>query len=295
MLAAILIPCSVLAKDGRVSVSAPSSAARGEYIEVTVSADAGSDGIGTFQSKLSYDTALLEYVSGGGNSAQISGGSGAIAYTGNADERAVSFVLRFRTKGTGTAKINISYYLSGFNSGKTLVDSRKTLSVNIADAPVESPLPSEDVLDAMYFTVGDVIYKIMEYPPEHTAGLIISSGVYNSVTVPTAYFAGNTEKAYFFAENAAYPDTSQTLLYDIQTGTFAAYIPVSFYGTYLVTEWERPIPGYPEEAASPLSETMNHSAGEDFILVRAISPSGTEGYYFYDTREGTFQRAITEE
>ena len=92
------------AAGGSISISEPSVTV-GDTVTVTVTAASDSD-IAMFKAILTYDTSLLEYVSGSGDGT-VSGGAGSVelAYYSTASTNEVSYSLNFKAKATGDAKI----------------------------------------------------------------------------------------------------------------------------------------------------------------------------------------------
>lgn len=97
------------AASGKISYSDPTVTV-GDNVTVAMSVS-GDVGMGTFDATLTYDSSLLEYVSGSGPSgSMVNGGGGSIyiAWSDTSQPTSLSFSLTFKTKGTGTAKINTS-------------------------------------------------------------------------------------------------------------------------------------------------------------------------------------------
>lgn len=96
------------AASGRISFSDPTVTV-GDTVTISVSATSDA-GIGSMDATLSYNTSLLEYISGSGDGA-VSGGSGSVSlsyYSAQGPTR-VSFSLKFKAKAAGTAVVNATY------------------------------------------------------------------------------------------------------------------------------------------------------------------------------------------
>lgn len=98
------------AASGKIAYSDPTVTV-GNNVSVTMTVS-GDTGLGTLDATLTYDTSLLEFVSGSGPSgSMISGGSGSIiiAWSDTSQPTSITCTLTFKTKNSGTAKINTSY------------------------------------------------------------------------------------------------------------------------------------------------------------------------------------------
>ena len=134
-----------------VSVSSVGSCYVGREFNVSIALNAGAD-IGSWDMTLTYDSRLVEYLSGAN-----SGGAGAVRFVDNnstAGQTSRQFTARFKAKAIGKVTFQLTVNkLINFNDFSPIAVSGGSCSVTIATPPEAS---SVNTLSALLVSPGDL-------------------------------------------------------------------------------------------------------------------------------------------
>lgn len=286
------------AADGTLMLSDPQGNV-GEEIALTMRIDGGGQPIGDVSATLTYDAAMLEFVSG----TSIEGGDGTLhlSASGTGAENEMVFNLLFRGLAEGTSKIQVTESTAYLFSDETLnlAAGESTITIGAGDGTTGSSEPTERVLGQESIEIGGQYYAIYE----NFTDALIPMGF----TRTTAQYAGTEHsaiqqdasgKVIFFMVSgdsdpimAVYNESDSTFIraerVDVSEGFYililasgdSSSLPEEFYETTLSLH----------DVNFPAWQNMDSM---DFYLVYALSSSGTEGFYQYDTVDMTYQRFV---
>lgn len=145
LLALLIIPISVNAASGTVSVSGSSTAVEGNRLTVTVNLSS-STAMGSWQMDLNYDRNYLELLS----SSAEAGGTTMAGYSASGT-RSKSYTFTFRAKKSGTTRVSVSSYLAYSYSDISdikLTSSAKTIKI-ITQKALESSYSKDNNLKSL--------------------------------------------------------------------------------------------------------------------------------------------------
>lgn len=301
MIAAV---CSILlfpvmtgyAADGTLMLSDPEGNV-GEDIALTVRIDGGGQPIGDVNATLTYDAAMLEFVSG----TSIEGGGGTLnlSASGTGAETEMVFNLLFRGLAEGTSTIQVTESTAYLFSDEilNLTAGESTITIGAGDGTTGSSEPTERVTGQESIEIDGQYYAIYE----NFTDALIPMGF----TRTTAQYAGTEHSAirqdasgkviFFMVSGDSDPIM---VVYNESDSTFirAERVDVSegFYILVLASGDSSSLPEEFYETTLTLHD-VNFPAWQnmdamDFYLVYALSSGGTEGFYQYDTVDMTYQR-----
>lgn len=271
------------AADGIMQIS-DTSGAVGDTIDVVIKVDAGGDALGDCEATLAYDQTMLEFVEG--TSAEKSEEGIFLAQYGTGTETEFIFNLQFRILEEGKSDLTLTGSTAYLYSDEVLnlhaaggmISSEKMVAGEPVDINGTSYYFYDDFSEALVlegFTKSTFDYE------GYTHNVIIQD------------LTGRVA-AYFVKE-----DNNPTLMiYDESTSSFVQAEMVSISNNYyLIVLGNASGSGVPDEYAEttieingtvlPAWQNMNET---DYFLVYALSSEGFEGFYQYDSREGTYQR-----
>ena len=288
------------AADGTLMLSDPTGSV-GAEIPVTVRIDAGGQPIGDANVTLSYDPAMLEFVSG--TNAQGGEGTVTLAASGTGTETELAFELTFKGVAEGTAAIQVTESTAYLFSDETLnlTAGEAAVTIGPGDGTAAASESTERVLGTESIEIGGMYYNIYE----NFSDALIPAGFSRS----TVQYAG--------AEHAAIrQDTSGKVflfmisgdgdpimvLYNESDSTFVLAervdVSESFYILILASGDGSTLPEAFVETSLSLHD-MSFPAWQnmdsmEFYLMYALSSSGVEGFYQYDSIDGTYQRYVAQ-
>ena len=305
MIAAVcsMMLCPVLtgyAADGTLMLSDPTGSV-GAEIPVTVRIDAGGQPIGDANVTLSYDPAMLEFVSG--TNAQGGEGTVMLSGAGTGTETELAFELSFKGLAEGTAAIQVTESTAYLFSDETLNLSAGEAAVTIepGDGTAGSSEPTERVLGQESIDIGGVYYNIYEnftdalIPAGFTRSTVQYAGAEHS-----AVRQDSSGKVFLFMISGE--SDPIMVLYNESDSTFmrAERVDVSenFYIFILSSGDGSTLPEQFVETSLSLRD-MSYPAWQnmdsmEFYLIYALSSTGVEGFYQYDSVDGTYQRYMAQ-
>lgn len=271
------------AADGIIQIS-DASGAVGDNIDVAIKVDAGGDALGDCEAALAYDQAMLEFVEG--TFAEKSDEGIFLAQYGTGTETEFIFNLQFRILEEGKSDLTLT-------GSTAYLYSDEVLNLHATGGMISS----EKIVGGEPVDINGTSYYFYD---DFSEALVL-----NGFTKSTFDYEGYTHNviiqdltgrvaAYFVKE-----DNNPTLmLYDESTSSFVPAEMVSISNNYyLIVLGNVSGSGVPDEYAEttieingtvlPAWQNMNET---DYFLVYALSSEGFEGFYQYDSREGTYQR-----
>lgn len=303
MIAAV---CSILlfpvmtgyAADGTLMLSDPTGSVGGE-IAMTMRIDGGGQPIGDVTATLTYDPAMLEFVSG----TSIEGGNGTLTLSasGTGAEPEMVFNLLFRGLAEGTSTVQVTESTAYLFSDEVLnlAAGQSTVTVGAGDGTAAPADSAERITGQESIEIGGQYYAIYE----NFTDALIPAGF----TRTTAQYAGTEHSAiqqdasgkviFFMVSGDSDPIMA---LYNESDSTFirAERVDVSesFYILVLSSGDGSSLPEEFYETTLSLHD-VNFPAWQnmdsmDFYLVYALSSGGTEGFYQYDLVDSTYQRYV---
>ena len=286
------------AAEGTLMLSDPEGMVGGE-IPVTVRIDGGGQPIGDVNVTLSYDTALLEFISG----TSVEGGEGTLTLTrsGTGAETEMVFEMLFRGLAEGTAAIRVTDSTAYLFSDETLNLTAGESAVTIgpddgtggaapSGEPTERILGQEsieingayyenfsDALIPAGFTRSTVQYAGVEHSAirQDSSGkvmLFMISGEEDPITV----LYNESDSTFIRAERV---DVSESFYIYVLSSADGSGLPEAFYETSLALHGVN----------FPAWQNME---ANDFYLIYALSSGGVEGFYQYDQVDTTYQRYV---
>ncbi len=144
-----LLSTNVFAASASFSLSAPGSVTLGSQVKVTVKLSS-SENIGSWRFSVSYDPAILEYVSGAD-----SGGGGAVSFADSSDgTKSLSKTITFRTKKIGTVSVSVgSAQVVSFDSASNMTVNSPSRKISVVAPP---NLSGENHLSALSVSSGEL-------------------------------------------------------------------------------------------------------------------------------------------
>lgn len=286
------------AADGTLMLSDPEGSV-GSEISLTVKVDGGGQPIGDVSATLSYDPAMLEFMSG----TNAEGGDGTVhlSISGTGAETELVFNLLFRgvAEGTSTVRVTESTAYLFSDEALNLTAGESTVTIGAGDGTNHSSEPTERVTGQESIEIDGQYYAIYE----NFTDALIPAGF----TRTTAQYAGTEH-------SAIQQDSSGTVIFLMVSGDsdpiMAVYnesdstfiraervdVSESFYILLLASGDGSSLPTEFVETTLSLHD-VNFPAWQnmdsmDFYLVYALSSGGTEGFYQYDQVDSTYQRYV---
>ena len=300
----LLIPSPALAGSAELNLSADfEHAEAGDTVSVHV-VFSSRQALDAVSAAIIYDSSRLKYISGGGNDAQISGGTGVLYATGGEFTDSFEYTFTFLAYKEGTAYFRLrDCEAISYVSKKNILGStteRVVIVVGKSSGEPDEPMPSfsppsdisgqpssavpsagNDVNDNATITLSGVEYIVDT--GDSLSGLMKSSVcVVDGVSYPS--WQGSSEYILLSMEG-------RRLLYDTVS---QKNLPLLLFSQETVL-----VPASPQSPPALKSVTLTINGcetkayitdDEDFFLVYCTGVSGN-AWYYYDSTECTFQRA----
>lgn len=283
------------AAEGTLQFSDPSGKV-GEEIGITVKIEGGGLPVGDGNVTVSYDTGMLEFVSG----TNASGGDGTVTLSasGTGAETELRFELVFKALAEGETSLSATSATAYLYSDETLNLQLGTSTVKIepGDGTAVSSGSEERKVGEANIEIAGTMYGIYE---NFTDALIPEGFSKTTITY-------NGEE-----HNAIRQDASGKTIVFLITGTNDPVLAVyGEDGQFVVTEQisqgedfylfvlgegdGSKLPENFQETTIEINGTSfpawQNMESQDYFLMYALSSSGQESYYQYDSVEGTYQR-----
>lgn len=291
-----MIPAVAHAASGELRFSDPTTTV-GAYVEVTakLSADYMVD---SADATLTYDTEYLRFVSGEGATEN----NGTIELTGTGDGSAteISWTLEFQALAEGDTKIEIDTVSAVDTDGDSIsvTEGSSTVSIGPGDPSlIETGAvgTGEEVdVDGTVYTIATEISELLI-----PTGFTLTEVVYNGTTYPAVTQMSSGLTAMYLV-NAA--EEGDFFTYDSETSTFGPFcqilISAERYIILLPEGSEEPLPDYLQQTTMTIDEKQfvawQNVQDVEYYVIYALNADGVEGYYQYDTVDGTYQRYVPE-
>lgn len=285
----------VYAADGGVHFSDPTTQV-GETVEVECNINSTVGNLASIEVDLAYDTESLTYQSG--DEGVTDNGDGTLSYTGTGGSSEETFKVEFQAAKEGTSVVNIESVTATSEDGSVLEMTRGTSTVTIeegdpskvSDTPVSNN-PDVDV------DVNGVTYKLSDnfsdedIPAGFTETKVEYEGAprrmvtQESSGIVLGYLTSGEDNGEFFvyhSDNATFMPFEQVIISDLTSivllsGDESVSMPEQYQTATLTlngndfTVWQ-------------------DTTKDGYYVVNAINSEGKEGYYQYDSVEGTYQR-----
>lgn len=270
------------AADGTMQIS-DSQAAVGEIANVTVTVETGGLEIGDCEVTLTYDTSMLEFVDGTDTTLNEDG-SLFLAQYGTGTETMFTFDLQFKVLAEGDSTLTMEEFTAYLFSDERLYLEATGGTISSATV-VGNPIDIDGVSYTFYDSFSDSM--ILD---GFSKGTFDYDGYTHNVLVQNV----SGRIAAYLTNDAG----EQVLaVYDDSTASFqiteVTYITMDAY-LLLLDNDEVQIPeGFAEttlELNGAVFTAWQNMNDTDYFLVYALSSAGNEGFYQYDSTEGTYQR-----
>lgn len=271
----------------------PEKINKGDTFTVTVAFKSNGEAIDALQASLKYDADKMEYITGGGNAAELSNGSGGISDNGSETENTMLYNLRFRALKTGKANFAVTgSEVIGFVSGTKL--GSPSLNKTIEILKTQNPEQTDEINDPLEITLeGKRFYIIRDL-----ANLDLPSGFeteetsYNGAKIEAAFEPVSGLTLFYLMDESS---DGSFYIFDSPTNSIYPYINVTVDTAYQVLTLDTVPKGYKLSTAKIGGQTVPacvpEKEGSYLYLLYALNSSGAKGFYFYDTADGTMQRA----
>lgn len=287
------------AADGALEFSDPTGKV-GEEIEVKVKISTGGAAIGDGDVTVTYDQTKLEYVSG----TNVTGGDGTLDLfaTGDGTVSELNYVIVFKALEEGTATLAASGYTAYLYNNETLnlTQGTSTVTIEAGDGTAEesesgtgtttvSGEADIEINGTKYASYNDFSDALI---PEGCSRTTLS---YNGSDRTVIQMDATGQYIFYLVTGENDPVMA---LYNESDGTFALTEMVSVSDTgYVLLLGTNDGTGLPSQfRKTELSvggltfPAWENSEDGDFYLIYALNSSGNEGFYQYDTQDGTYQR-----
>lgn len=292
----VYYPGIIYANNAELIITAsPKVVHQGDILTINVTFSS-KEAIGPLTAGLAYNNTLLDYKSGGGNSVQLSNGTGGISDNGSQNTKKLSYTFNFLAKKTGKASFQITdSEVVSYNSGVLLGNPTDTISINIGKPEEEkteipSDLPENN--EPIELSINGKTMYLSKVLPEIKLpqDFELSTLTYEGRAVEGAINT-STGMLLLYVMNSS--DKGSWYIYD-STGLLYPYITIQVNEAYTWLPMDIEPVGYQPtviqvegQETTVLKPNRNF---QGFYLVKAINEQDIASYYFYDEVEGTMQR-----
>lgn len=276
LMAFVISHTAYAASSATFGVTVPStSVGIGDTVEITVQLSPGKENISDYSYTINYDPALLEAVSGGTVEDE-----GSISYSGSSgSEESMTATFTFTALASGTASIETRAVEVISTSGESIDMTPAYNSINISDAVStysQADTSSESETETETGNITTVITSDTEQietvtlsqdtadePPAVDAANNSDSGFEDSTQAVSDYVVSlhSSNNTYYILNKPASVDTP------------SSYLPVK------IKINDTDVKAYMK------------GTGSSTVLLYAADENGNQGWYFFNTDEGTFMNA----
>ena len=297
----LCISFKTFAAEGTLQFSDPSAAA-GEKVTVKAKVITGGSAIGDVDITVTYDTSVLEFISG--TNATGSDGTLHLSSKGDGSSDTAEFLMEFTALKEGSTKIQPTDYTAYLYSDESL-----NLSTGDSTVTIEGGTPvgkdEEDKtsrnsnsggvkveIDGKSYTINEN-FSEAAIPKGFTEAELELDGkatkvMYQETSGQYLYYLEDSEgKSDYFLYSTDDGSFSQTEVIDVN----------SDLSIYLMDHEDKE--GLPSEYHETTTDiggkvftAWNNVSDKDYYLIYALSSDGKEGYYQYDSLEKTYQRYV---
>lgn len=279
LMAFVISHTAYAASSATFGVTVPStSVGIGDTVEITVQLSPGKENISDYSYTINYDPALLEAVSGGTVEDE-----GSISYSGSSgSEESMTATFTFTALASGTASIETRAVEVISTSGESIDMTPAYNSINISDAvstSSQADTSSESETETDETETGNIT-TVITSDTEQIETVTLSQDTANE---PPAVDAANNS-------DSGFEDSTQTV---------SDYV-VSLHSsnnTYYILN--KPASVDTPSSYLPVKIKINDTdvkaymkgTGSSTVLLYAADENGNQGWYFFNTDEGTFMNA----
>ena len=304
MITTLLVVCMVFGITGIIAhatsaelrFSDPSTTV-GAEVEVTARFTA-TDSIQSMEATLTYDTAMLRFVSG--DKAAGSGGQIMLSGAGDGTAKEITFSMTFQALAEGSTVIQVasSAGTDTYQQNIDVVNGSSTVTIGPGDPSLIVPEQTEVVevmVDGVPYTLSEE-FTDLDIPEGFELSEMTLDGVDCKVV---KQMTSSTILAYLKPSDGGDPDF---YLYNPDDESFAPFEQVSISsGRHLIFLDDVEDIAVPEEFVDttmnvagsgkvfPAWQNINHP---EFYLIYGLNSDGTKNLYLYDTVDGSYQRYI---
>lgn len=279
LMAFVISHTAYAASSATFGVTVPStSVGIGDTVEITVQLSPGKENISDYSYTINYDPALLEAVSGGTVEDE-----GSISYSGSSgSEESMTATFTFTALASGTASIETRAVEVISTSGESIDMTPAYNSINISDAvstSSQADTSSESETETDETETGNIT-TVITSDTEQIETVTLSQ---DTADEPPAVDAANNS-------DSGFEDSTQTV---------SDYV-VSLHSsnnTYYILN--KPASVDTPSSYLPVKIKINDTdvkaymkgTGSSTVLLYAADENGNQGWYFFNTDEGTFMNA----
>ena len=279
LMAFVISHTAYAASSATFGVTVPStSVGIGDTVEITVQLSPGKENISDYSYTINYDPALLEAVNGGTVEDE-----GSISYSGSSgSEESMTATFTFTALASGTASIETRAVEVISTSGESIDMTPAYNSINISDAVStysQADTSSESETETDETETGNIT-TVSTSDTEQTETVTLSQ---DTADEPPAVDAANNS-------DSGFEDSTQTV---------SDYV-VSLHSsnnTYYILN--KPASVDTPSSYLPVKIKINDTdvkaymkgTGSSTVLLYAADENGNQGWYFFNTDEGTFMNA----
>lgn len=279
LMAFVISHTAYAASSATFGVTVPStSVGIGDTVEITVQLSPGKENISDYSYTINYDPALLEAVNGGTVEDE-----GSISYSGSSgSEESMTATFTFTALASGTASIETRAVEVISTSGESIDMTPAYNSINISDAVStysQADTSSESETETDETETGNIT-TVITSDTEQTETVTLSQ---DTADEPPAVDAANSS-------DSGFKDSTQTV---------SDYV-VSLHSsnnTYYILN--KPASVDTPSSYLPVRIKLNDTdvkaymkgTGSSTVLLYAADENGNQGWYFFNTDEGTFMNA----
>ena len=279
LMAFVISHTAYAASSATFGVTVPStSVGIGDTVEITVQLSPGKENISDYSYTINYDPALLEAVNGGTVEDE-----GSISYSGSSgSEESMTATFTFTALASGTASIETRAVEVISTSGESIDMTPAYNSINISDAVStysQADTSSESETETDETETGNIT-TVITSDTEQTETVTLSQ---DTADEPPAVDAANNSDSGFEDSTQAVSDyvvslhSSNNTYYILNkpasVDTPSSYLPVK------IKINDTDVKAYMK------------GTGSSTVLLYAADENGNQGWYFFNTDEGTFMNA----
>lgn len=279
LMAFVISHTAYAASSATFGVTVPSTGVGiGDTVEITVQLSPGKENISNYSYTINYDPALLEAVSGGTVEDE-----GSISYSGSSgSEESMTATFTFTALASGTASIETRAVEVISTSGESIDMTPAYNSINISDAVStysQADTSSESETETDETETGNIT-TVSTSDTEQTETVTLSQ---DTADEPPAVDAANNSDSGFEDSTQAVSDyvvslhSSNNTYYILNkpasVDTPSSYLPVK------IKINDTDVKAYMK------------GTGSSTVLLYAADENGNQGWYFFNTDEGTFMNA----
>lgn len=279
LMAFVISHTAYAASSATFGVTVPStSVGIGDTVEITVQLSPGKENISDYSYTINYDPALLEAVNGGTVEDE-----GSISYSGSSgSEESMTATFTFTALASGTASIETRAVEVISTSGESIDMTPAYNSINISDAVStysQADTSSESETETDETETGNIT-TVITSDTEQTETVTLSQ---DTADEPPAVDAANNSDSGFEDSTQAVSDyvvslhSSNNTYYILNkpasVDTPSSYLPVK------IKINDTDVKAYMK------------GTGSSTVLLYAADGNGNQGWYFFNTDEGTFMNA----